>query len=544
MDKTPVLSSLSDLKEGIIKKLANYHTLTRGLNYFNEGRIVNPIVWDQTIQAEVIGSGLLNYTASVEIKNNQINPYCNCPSEEYLCKHIIALLYAWIKIPESFKEITKIESSLERRKKEELIKLLITMIKKDPSIISTLNLDVHHKYENRRYGDQAVLPLDFEIKNYKQLGNLLNKLREIKDTTQNYFKKNDFKNGLKILQVIIQHSIRNYKKTQDIDGIFAEFIEECLYDYLKFSSKFTIPKKEAFFNDFIELYLQDSGGFGSSILEVILKQCHNEADYTQLERMILAKLSSLKEDEQKNSIIELLLELYDKKGDTDRYLEVCKNNLNNWRNYIRLCDKLQQLGRFNEAIQWYQKAIKGSDSYPKLILKKKLAIIYEKIHKENKALDIHFEVFKEQGDLESYKRMKNLFSELNKWEKVRNNILMFLSKEKKYPLLIEILIYENDIDSAIKIALLPNQRVSEIKKVAKLSIDKRPTQAIKLFKRLINYYIGLRRRDDYRLAKEYCQEVKKLYKRLNQEHIFKGYIERIRRLNAGKKLLLEELEEI
>lgn len=521
-------------------------TLTRGLAYFNEGRIVNPIVWNQTIQAEVVGSGLSNYTASIEIKNNQLTPYCNCPSEEYLCKHTIALLYAWIKTPDSFKEMTKIESALEKMKKEELIRLLTTMIKKDPSIISSLNIDALpiKEYENRRYGDQAVLPLDFEIKDYRQLGNVLNKLREIKATAIDYLKKNDFKNGLKILQVIIQHAIKNYKKTQDIDGIFADFIEECLDDYLRFSSKFTMPQKEVFFNDFIELYLYDSSGFGSSILELILTQCHRESDYNKLEQMILAKLSELKEDKRKDSIIEFLLDLYDKKDDTDRYIEVCKNNLSNWKNYVRLCDKLQQLGKFNEAIQWYQKAINSDDTFPKLILKKKLALIYEKTNNYDKALDIHLELFKEHGDLESYKRIKSLFSQLSKWETIRNNILMFLGKERKYSLLIEILLYENDIDSAIKIALLPNQRVSEIKKVAELSMDKKPAQAIKLFKRLINYYIGLRRRDDYKIAKEYCQQVKRLYKKLNQEHIFKRYIERIKRLNMTKKLLLEELEGI
>ncbi|MEW6095506.1 MAG: hypothetical protein AB1567_03125 [bacterium] len=544
-NKSLVATSLLELTEEKIKKLANYSTLTRGLMYFNEGRIINPIVWDQTIQAEVVGSGLSNYVASVNIKNNEVNTNCNCPSAEHLCKHTIALLYAWIKNRDSFKEITQLESSLGRMRKEELIGLLMEMIKKDPHIISVLNLDTPKKTpENRRYGDHAVLPLEFEIKDYQQLNNLLDKLKGIKETAKNYFKKDEFQNGLKILQVIIQQSVTNYKKRYDVDGLFAEFIEECVYDYSSISSKFSFPQKEVFFNDFIELYLQDTGGFAPSILELILTQCHNQTDYDKLERMLLAKLSDLKEDEQKENIIELLLEVYDKKGDNDRYLEVCKNNLNNWRNCVRLCDKLQQLGKENEAIQWYQKAIEVYEKYPKLILKKNLALLYEKTNNINSALNLYFDVFKEEGELESYKKMKGLFSGLDRWEKIRNNILLFLGKAKKYPLLIELLLYEKDIDSAIKIALLPNQRVYDIKKVAKQAIDKKPTQAIRLFKRLIDYYIGLRRKDDYQMAKEYCQEVKKLYKKLNQEHIWERYIERVKRLNATKRLLLEELEGI
>ncbi len=544
MDKPPVLTSLLDLKEEIIKKLVTYPTLARGLTYFNKGMIINPIVWNQTIQAEVMGSGLSNYITSVDIKNNKVNAYCSCPSKEQICRHTVALLYAWMKTPDNFKEITKIESSLRKMRKEKLIEILMKMIKKDMSIISTLNLDMSDVHENRRYGDQAILPLEFEIKDYQQLSNLLSKLKEIRNTANNYVKEDNFQNGLKILQTIIQQSIQNYKKTYDIDGLFAGFIEECLDDYLKFGSKFIIHQKEIFFNDFLKLYLQDAGGFASLISEIILKQCDTQEDYVKLERIILAKLSDLKENEQKESIIELLLGLYDKNGNNDRFLEICKNNLKNWRNCVRLCDKLQQLGKDNEAIRWYQKAIDVFEKYPKLILKKKLALIYEKTNKNNEALNLHFEIFKEQGDLELYKRIKGLFSELNRWGKVRDNILLFLGKIKKYPLLIEILLYEKDIDSAIKIALLPGQRVTDIKKVAKLAMDKKPAQSIKLFKRLINYYLSLKRKDDYQIVKEYCQEVKKLYKRLNQEHIGERYIERIKRLNVDNKLLLEELEEI
>jgi len=540
------ITSLADLKEETIKKLANYTTLNRGLAYFKEGRIINPIVWNQTIQAEIIGSGLSNYVVSVEVKNNKLNAYCSCPSEEYLCKHTIALLYAWIKTSENFKEIAKVESSFEKMKKEELIKLLLKLVKKDPSILSTLNFDISKNgYEKRRYGEQAILPLEFKLQDYQQLNNLLAKLKEIKNMSQNYLERHDFLNGLKILQSIIQQSITNYKKRQDVNGLLAEFIEGCLYDYSKISSKFTMPQKEVFFNDFIQLYLQDRSGFTPSILELILSQSHNQEDYNTLERIILGKLPTLKDNQQKEGLIELLLEVYDKKGDNNRYLEVCKNNLHSWRICIRLGDKLQLLGRENDAIQWYEKVISEvSEENPILILKKRLAALYEKTKKKNEALQLYFEIFKEQGDLESYKKMRELFNELTKWEKIKNNILLFLGKEKKYHLLIEILLYEQDIDSAIKIALLPNQRVTDIKRVAVESMDKRPTQSIRLFKRLIEYYISLRRKDDYKLAKEYSQEVKGLYKKLNQENLFKRYIERIKRLNQGKKLLLEELEEI
>ncbi|MEW6619329.1 MAG: SWIM zinc finger family protein [bacterium] len=531
------VTSLLDINERIMKKLATSATLARGLAFFTEGKVINSIVFGQTLRGEVIGSGLSNYIASVEIKNKRLNASCNCPSKEPLCRHSAALLYAWLKSKEKFKEITKIEASLGRKKKEELIDLLLKMIKKEPSLISTLNLDIPEKVsENRRYGEQAILPLEFEIQSYQQLCNLLTKLKEIRNTTKNY----EPQMRLKILQSIIYQSIHNYKKTYDIDGLFAEFIEECLDDCLKF----TIPQKQLFFNDFIELYLSDKGGFATSILELVIKQCQTQDDYVTLERILLTKLSELKQDNLKEDIIEFLLELYNKKGDNDRYLEVCMNNLDNWKNCIRLCDKLQQSGKINEAIQWYQKAIDKYEKYPRIILKKKLVSLYEKANMRDEALNLHFDIFKEQDDLESYKKMKALFGELKQWQEIRNNLLLFLGKAKKYPLLIEILLYENEIDSAIKIALLPNQRVTDIKNVAQQAMTKKPTQAIRLFKRLISYYIGLRRKDDYKIAKEYCQQVKKIYQELNQEHTWQKYMKRIKRLNVSNKLLLEELEEI
>lgn len=59
-----------------------------------------------------------------------------------LCKHRIALLLAWVREPESFREIQPLDDLLRQRSQEDLIQLIKDMLKRQPDLLRLVELPV------------------------------------------------------------------------------------------------------------------------------------------------------------------------------------------------------------------------------------------------------------------------------------------------------------------------------------------------------------------------------------------------------------------
>ncbi|MEK7273677.1 MAG: hypothetical protein AAB110_00325, partial [Candidatus Desantisbacteria bacterium] len=207
-----------------------------------------------------------------------------------------------------------------------------------------------------------------------------------------------------------------------------------------------------------------------------------------------------------------------------------------------LCDKLESLNRIDEAVRYYKRAVEdGTGKYPKLLMQKKLAELYENHNHKEQALETYISYFDERDDLGIYEKIKKLSGEINTWENTRNKLLISLSKAGKCHTLIDALLKEGDINSCIKLAMMPNQSTKDINRVANAIKTVKPKESIALFKKLINYYITLKRREDYKVAVEYMKDVKDIYSQLDEKQTWEKYIKRLIKQNAKKRVLVEEI---
>jgi len=110
----------------------------------------------------------------------------------------------------------------------------------------------------------------------------------------------------------------------------------------------------------------------------------------------------------REKIVELLLELYQREGKDDKFVSLARQEIDSWRVCLRLCDKLESLNRIEEAVRYYKRALEEeTGKYPKLLMQKKLAELYENHNQKEKALEIYISYFNERGDLEIYEKIKN-----------------------------------------------------------------------------------------------------------------------------------------
>lgn len=70
--------------------------LDRGKTYYRAGRVKSLEIINNKIVAKVNGNYGV-YKVEVYVKGNAIDADCNCPYDGYGCKHIVAVLYKWVK---------------------------------------------------------------------------------------------------------------------------------------------------------------------------------------------------------------------------------------------------------------------------------------------------------------------------------------------------------------------------------------------------------------------------------------------------------------
>jgi hypothetical protein len=138
-------AGFAPLTEDEIGEQTDTNSFSRGRSYFRNGHIVNPVRRGDTIEAECLGSEIDPYQVKAKLRSagkkgsNPQSSSCTCPRGGF-CKHIVALLLAWIDDPEQFVARQPLTEVLAGRSREELILLVQQMVQRHPDLESLAEL--------------------------------------------------------------------------------------------------------------------------------------------------------------------------------------------------------------------------------------------------------------------------------------------------------------------------------------------------------------------------------------------------------------------
>jgi uncharacterized Zn finger protein len=126
---------------------------------------------------------------------------------------------------------------------------------------------------------------------------------------------------------------------------------------------------------------------------------------------------------------------------------------------------------------------------------------------------------------------------------VRSRLLKQLTENKRWELLVEIALYEQDADRALKLLknLSTYQQASVKPKIAQIS---EPKVAIAIYEELVQAMIERKNRSAYQEAIQYLQAIRKLQKLPKTSKAWKQYIQGIREQYPKLKALHEELDRL
>jgi hypothetical protein len=128
------------LSERHVRERVGARSFDLGQRYYRDGAVYETRRQGATIKARCEGSSAPYHLVRATLQPAAISDAeCSCPvGDGGYCKHVAALLLAWLHSPDDFTEVEPVEVSLGRRSKEELVALVRLMLRRDPELESLL----------------------------------------------------------------------------------------------------------------------------------------------------------------------------------------------------------------------------------------------------------------------------------------------------------------------------------------------------------------------------------------------------------------------
>ncbi len=575
----------SEITLAQIRARANSQSFTRGEQYFRQNAISNTIKRGNTIEADCTGSRSRPYHVKATIDETGIlSTSCTCQySYEGDCKHIVALLLSYLKRPN---ERSSIENALQKRTKEELIKLIQTMVRHYPDLQTLVDRpvpgpDTHltpvnttqfrkelrHAFENLNnydYYDSDVTPTSAVF--------------SVIQSAEDFIDFADWRSASAIYQAIFEEFLDgDYEYLLDDEGEFIEALNVVVEKLAACLEQAEIldsdTERRAIFIMLMRVFIWDTdfGGVGlaDDAPDIVFKYAKS-ADIPIIRDQLLAAqanhakrpyyskwgqevydhvlmeldtldhvdpeviLERLRENGQYYLLVTKLLDL----KRLDEAVEIIKSHISSRTDQPRVLSDLQQRGYTDIAIQQAETWLNAN--YDDFII----GWLLEHL----KATQDHERSFKWQWvrinntpDIRFYPEIKATSQTFGNWEIVRPDLLKKLEQTGRYDILTRIYLDDQDWDKAWD-TLSKMQSKSSIHSYMGVSLDlevanqsrlARPEKALPVYQKYVRIRIGEGNRQSYAEAAELLKTVRELFNLLDNVAEWQQYINDLR--NEFKK---------
>jgi hemoglobin-like flavoprotein len=338
--------TIEDLTIDDVHELFDSVIFLRGEEYYDEGcvSLIEPLD-SQTIKGIVQGTQKYDVSISIDAKG-EIACGCSCPCD-FNCKHAAAALLKWLSIKKRYKnKLQQGKSSskeslvqlLEKKSKEELIELTKTMIEKHPEFTSLVKIE-------RKEIVSTIKRLFSQYWEWDEVQDLIDQLEAILEgirRNKQAWNKILF-DEMSMCSAMIIKNVENVHDEGDL-GIFLDDWFE-IYGEIFSTTKSTINEKKEFIRTILKWMEKDDYGYDSSYEKALVGMCTTKEDIALIKTCLEATESRYPKD--KEYCQEFYLELYDKIGMDEKYLEVAEQS----GLTPVLIDKLIALNRLDEALK-------------------------------------------------------------------------------------------------------------------------------------------------------------------------------------------------
>lgn len=233
--------SLPKITESMIRAGASPESFRRGEEYHREGAISNTTIQGTVLSGECAGTYAPYYRVQVELDEAGIaDASCTCLYEYGgYCKHIVALLLAYMRHPKSFTVRKAPEELLADLDHNDLTAILTKLIQEQPDLYDRIKAMTSAPLKSKKQRKKKV---DIEVyrrhilgivhsldgmrmsEAYWHVGGLANQLREVQDSAMKFLEAGDAESALEILLALLEEASRGIEYIDDSDGELGGFV--------------------------------------------------------------------------------------------------------------------------------------------------------------------------------------------------------------------------------------------------------------------------------------------------------------------------------
>lgn len=566
--------SLPRLTEVQVKKLTDAGSFERGQRYFKNGSVIEPVLQGNELRAQCAGSEYEPYGLSVTFDKQGIAEMdCSCPRGG-ACKHLVALLLTYVRQPDTIHRVPPLKVMLAERKREELIEIISQMVKREPKLVSVIELATAGPQPGKPMNVVAYRNQVRRAMRSESPSLIERELKALKQAAAKLAKSGDWLNAGAIYSTALEEATLGYDynvQEMDYDGDISVLIDDLAEGLKECFVKGQVGSKTRleWIKVSLDAYLKDIelGGvdFASSAGEVV--ELANEEEWIWVEERLREEIADSR-DWARESLVGFMAEGLEQRKRTgaaddlirelgtpeqQAYLLIGENKIAEAMKMIKkiIVGKPGLVTSFADALL----AAAAKQEALALVLERGgelwrnrewLAKYYRKHGTPREAIEAQINLFLASPNVESFKALKEVGKKFGDWNGVRADALKKLEKEGKIGSLTEIALYEGDVKRAL--ALLPHQKGAQEwhfqdyrSRVAQAAEKEYPEAAIRIYQELAEGTINRRSRGAYQEAIGYLKRAKKLFEASGDQANWQGYLQGLRARYPTLRALQEEL---
>lgn len=499
--------SLIDITIEGVQGLFDSIIYLRGEEYFEEGSVksIEPID-SSTLVGVVRGNENYNVTITIDSEED-ISCECSCPCD-FNCKHAAALLLKWLSIKSGYNKELKeaklrkkesIKDILDKKSKEELIGLLTEFLSKHPELKPLVKIE-------RKEIVSKIRRLLSDFVDWDEISDLISQLEIILEG----IKRNkgswdrELLNEMEICSKIMIEGQENVHDEGDL-GLFLEdwFL---LYGEIFSSLKPSKQEKRGFLQKIMELMQKDEYGLDSSFEKAFVGVCTSKEDIELIKEVYKPNKPEDEDyyDGQEEDYEQFYLELYDKIGCNDEYLQIARKSGFS----LDVIDKLIFLKKWEEALEECKKA-KNRENFED-IDNRRIEIL-RKLGRNEEVKKVLLNLAKITGDINYVLKLKKE-SSAGEWKSYFTQVISDSEKKSRDSLLSKIYFHESDYKNAFEYSNSIRD-TDYLELLAKKLSIKHPLLACNIFRRLCFSWIDSGSGWPYKKAGKMLEAIKKLDKK-------------------------------
>jgi len=566
------------ISTSILRQLAGERSYARGEDYFTSDAVTDLIDTGSFIKAIVAGSD--DYHVTLRTKGGHLDYNCDCPVGERgeCCKHVVAAGLAWLAQQNATEqthtgtgqgEWQAIRHYLGNLKPEQLVAMLLEQAENNPALRNELNMQAARGKAGgidikalKQLINKAFTVCGFV--DYRGMRRFLQNAAPVVEMLNGLWHDRQFAAVVELAEHTLLKGFKSYERTDDSDGGFGALLWEVAELYKK-----ALPKSDidpaVIGKRLFDLQLRDQWDFihFQDYTHVLGKA--GLAAFRQAAEARWRKLPAGKQDNDGDSdhyaITAIMEGLARHDGDVDALIAIKGRDLSYSHRYREIAELLQGVKRDDEALAWAERGRKAFPDQLDIPLDEFLIRQYHLRKRHDEALQLAWQHFVDHPSLQAYQRVQASAKHNKTADEWRDKAITHLRKAIKkqatektrnryawqqgYNIaLIEIYLATGDSDSALRAAHENGCMDNQWLKIAAARETDHPQDAIEIYQRITEHYVGQTSNDAYEQAIKLVTKVRKLMQQEKRSKEFKAYIEQLQTKFKAKRNFMKLLQRL